>query len=353
MRLNLVILAELAHVVEILDRLAPRHVVDEAIHSAGYDRSILVSDRGFVSYGAEAVIVEHVARAIGDKHLGARLGELFDYSAYGAYSGFVLGAPDLKTALEHGRRALILTHPGSEIVLHSTGTHLVVGRDSRGMTLVGHRHLDEGALFIIRTVVRHFLGPDWSPDWVELPNAFGAETLTLSEMIGAPVRKGSDAASIAIRVSDLATRNPHTAEPARPITLDELASLMGIEPVQTLETTVNQVLQIRLPLGIASEEDVARHLAIGQRTLQRALRAEGTTFRRLRAGFIESNAKTLVCDSDLPIGEIARTLGYREHKSFSRAFRTWTGMSPSAFRASHGAHSHEGARRGYSEKRSS
>ena len=347
MQPTLVNLVELAHAVQLLDRIAPKRIVDDALGSAGLDRSMLASGNGFISYASEAVVLECVARAIGDRNLGARIGESFDYSAYGAYARYVLGAPDLGTALERGRRALVLTHPGSEILFRETETHLVVGRDSKNLTLTGHRHLDEGALFVIRTMVRHFLGSTWTPDWVELPEEAGSDIVTISEMIGAPIYTGADAPSIAIRLSELAARNPRPDEPTNSIPLDDLASLMGIEPAQTLEATVMQVFQIRLPLGIASEGLVARHLSLGRRSLQRALRAEGTTFRRVRARFIEAHAKELVAETKMPIGEISVCLGYREPKSFRRAFKTWTGLSPSKFRASHACSpkNYEGAAR--------
>ena len=332
---QLVNLIELAHVVQLLDRFAPKRIVNDALRSAGLDRSVLASGNGFVSYASEAVVIEFVARAIGDNNLGARIGQSFDYSAYGAYAGYVLGAPDLGTAFERGRRALVLTHPGSEITFRETETHLVVGRNSKSLTLTGHRHLDEGALFVIRTVVRHFLGATWSPDWVELPKVAGSDHVAISEMMAAPVHGGADAPSVAIRVGELSVRNSRPDEPASSMPLDDLAALMGVEPAQTLEATVMQVLQVRLPLGIATEEVVARHLSLGRRSLQRALRAEGTTFRRLRVSFIEAHARRLVRDTDMPIGEIATSLGYRETRSFRRAFKTWTGLSPSKFRASY------------------
>lgn len=287
----------------------------------------------FLPYAAEAVLLEAVARAIGDRHLGARIGRDFEYSTYAAYSQFVLGAPDLASALDRGRRALSVTHPGSEIVVRETDTHLVVGRNSEGFSVVGHRHLDEGALFVIGHVVRHFLGPDWSPDWVEIPNANANETPELARLVNARVEIGAQMPAIAIRRTDLSTLNPGPPEPQRTISLNELGSLMGISPVQTMEDAVFQILHITLSTGLKSEEVVAKLLAIGPRTLQRALKAEGTSFREIRLRFVERGALSLMSETELSIEEIAATLGYSEPRSFRRAFKVWTGLSPSAFRS--------------------
>ena len=255
------------------------------------------------------------------------------YSTYAAYSQFVLGAPDLASALDRGRRALSVTHPGSEIVVRETDTHLVVGRNSEGFSVVGHRHLDEGALFVIGHVVRHFLGPDWSPDWVEIPNANANETPELARLVNARVEIGAQMPAIAIRRTDLSTLNPGPPEPQQTISLNELGSLMGISPVQTMEDAVFQILHITLSTGLKSEEVVAKLLAIGPRTLQRALKAEGTSFREIRLRFVERGALSLMSETELSIEEIATTLGYSEPRSFRRAFKVWTGLSPSAFRS--------------------
>jgi AraC-like DNA-binding protein len=288
---------------------------------------------GFIPYAAEAVLIEAVARAIGDRHLGARIGREFDYSAYGAYSHFVLGAPDLASALDRGRRALLFTHPGSKIVLNETESHLVVGRDSESFSVIGHRHLDEGALFVIGHVVRHFCGPDWRPDWVEIPNANANETAELAMLVKAPVQIGSRMPAIAIRRTDLSTLNPGPPFPEKVISLSELGSLMDIAPVQTMEEAVVQILHITLATGLVSENVAAKLLAIGPRTLQRALKAEGTSFREVRLRFVERRALSLLSETASPIEEIAKTLGYSEPRSFRRVFKGWTGLSPNAFRA--------------------
>ena len=333
MERKLVNLLELEHVVQLLEQFSSWRIVDKALRTAGLDRAMLEGVSGFVPYAAEAVLVESVARAIGDRHLGARIGRDFEYATYGAYSHFVLGAPDLASAFDRGRRALLFTHPGSEIILRETETHLIVGRNSEGLSVVGHRHLDEGALFVIGHLVRHFLGPDWRPDWVEIPTANAHETAELGDLVGAPIEIGAQMPAIAIRRNDLAAINPGPPLPQRMISLTELGSLMGITPVQSMEDTVVQLLHITIATGLISEGVVAKLLTIGPRTLQRALKAEGTSFREIRLRFVEQRALSLVSETDMPIEEITKALGYSDPRSFRRVFKEWTGVSPCAFRS--------------------
>ncbi len=332
MQNKLVNLVELVHVVDLLDRFAARSIVDRALRSAGLDRAMLGGFTGFIPYAAEAVLIDSVARTIGDRHLGARIGQAYEYSAYGAYAHFVLGAPDLASALDRGRRALLFTHPGSEITLRETETHLIVGRDSKGLSVIGHHHLDEGALFIIGQVARHFLGADWTPDWAELPETNPRELAALEDLLGTTIRAGAPVPSVAIRLTELAALNPGPPQPERTMSLGELGRLMGIAPAQSMVDGVDQMLHVTLATGLISEDVVARLLAIGPRTLQRALKAEGTTFRQVRLRVLSDRARSLLSETDMPLEEIAKVLGYSDPRAFRRAFKDSTGLSPSAFR---------------------
>ncbi|MEM0950114.1 MAG: helix-turn-helix domain-containing protein [Pseudomonadota bacterium] len=325
-------LVELRHVVELLDGCAPRRVVDKALRTAELDRSMLNGAKGFIPYAAEAVLVESVARSLGERHLGAKLGAKFDYMTYGAYSVYVLSAPNLATALDRGRRAMIFIHPGSKIVLRQTDTHLVVGRDSVGLTVIGHRHLDEGAPFVISQVAHHFLGSDWTPDWVELPDVRDRDMKTLQDLIGTEIRTDCQIPSVAIRLTDLSALNPGPPESDQPLSLNELEALMGVSPAQSAVDAVEQILSISSEQSVPDEKRAARLLATSPRTLQRALKLEGTTFRDVRSVFVAKRAERLLATTETPINEIARKLGYSEARAFRRAFRKTTGLSPGEFR---------------------
>lgn len=323
---------EFVHVLDLLDRVASPSIVDRALRSAGIGRKVITDLPGFLPYRLEASIVEYVARALGDRDLGAKLAQEFDYTAYHAYARYVLGAARLSEALERGRRALPLIHPGSEIVLKEQDGHLVVGRKSGLFGMIGHRHLDDGAIIIIHHVIRHFLGPDWRPAWVEATGDGTGGMTFLEELTEAPVRVGAEMPAVAVPVRDLDTPNPSPPSAHQIVSFMELPALMGVQPPQTMADAVHQVLRTQLVLKDLSEESVASRLAIGRRTLQRALKQEATSFREVKARFIETRARALLAESDLEIAAIAQALGYDEPKSFRRAFRGWTELTPNAYR---------------------
>lgn len=80
-------------------------------------------------------------------------------------------------------------------------------------------------------------------------------------------------------------------------------------------------------------EEAARQLHVSARTLKRKLASEGASYGSLRDAHREQLARRLLRSPELSIELIADRLGYAEPASFTRAFRRWTGTSPSAYRA--------------------
>lgn len=77
---------------------------------------------------------------------------------------------------------------------------------------------------------------------------------------------------------------------------------------------------------------VARRLHVSQRTLQRQLEQESTTFKVLRDGLRSDLARALLTNRALKVEAIAQSVGFEEAASFSKAFRRWSGHSPTRYR---------------------
>lgn len=109
---------------------------------------------------------------------------------------------------------------------------------------------------------------------------------------------------------------------------EHLAGLIcrEVTPRVTLEI-VNQ-----LSSGDFGKDKVAARLGLGPRTLQRRLVAEGVTFKELLETSRRDLAERYVREGDRRVKEIAYLLGFSDRSNFTRAFRTWFGASPKAFR---------------------
>jgi AraC-like DNA-binding protein len=89
-----------------------------------------------------------------------------------------------------------------------------------------------------------------------------------------------------------------------------------------------------LEAGEASPERVARALGTSVRTLRRKLSTRGTSYQRLLDELRCASACHHLKHSDDSIDRVAERVGFASRAAFQRAFRRYTGKSPSEYRAS-------------------
>jgi AraC-like DNA-binding protein len=80
---------------------------------------------------------------------------------------------------------------------------------------------------------------------------------------------------------------------------------------------------------------MARQLGMHERTLNRRLHEEGTSFRRELDGMRYEVARQLLADTRLPLSKIGPALGYADTTAFIRAFKRWSGAPPARWREVH------------------
>lgn len=86
------------------------------------------------------------------------------------------------------------------------------------------------------------------------------------------------------------------------------------------------------PQRAHSADGLAQLLHVSTRTLHRQLREEGASLQELKDQVRFERAKDLLYRTRQPVKQVAAAVGFRNEKSFARAFRQWVGMSPGAFR---------------------
>lgn len=84
--------------------------------------------------------------------------------------------------------------------------------------------------------------------------------------------------------------------------------------------------------GVPSLEEVASRLHVSTRTLKRQLAQQGTSFSEILDDIREQKALLLLARKDLTVEQVADRLGYSDVANFTRAFKRWTGQTPSGWR---------------------
>lgn len=104
---------------------------------------------------------------------------------------------------------------------------------------------------------------------------------------------------------------------------DSLIELVNLTVIQAVEQNKVQI------------DFVAKSLNLTPRMLQRDLRSRGASFKIILSNVRKNLAKKHLRNEKLTITEIAFLLAYKDQTSFNRAFRGWTGFSPSEWRKRH------------------
>ncbi|CQD11238.1 transcriptional regulatory protein [Mycolicibacterium conceptionense] len=87
-----------------------------------------------------------------------------------------------------------------------------------------------------------------------------------------------------------------------------------------------------LPTGPVGLNDVARHIGLHPKALQRRLLAENATFADLVDQTRRDVAQRLLLDTDLGLDQVCRQLGYSEQSVLTRSCKRWFGSTPTAYR---------------------
>jgi AraC-like DNA-binding protein len=109
-------------------------------------------------------------------------------------------------------------------------------------------------------------------------------------------------------------------------------ALLARLPSAGLSARVVALLGEQLARGEPDRAELARHLHLSERTLQRRLADEGCNYQQLLNDTRRQLAEHHLHSGKLPAAEIALLLGYSEPSVFFRAFRQWTGLTPGEYR---------------------
>ena len=103
-------------------------------------------------------------------------------------------------------------------------------------------------------------------------------------------------------------------------------------PAARLRHHLEEMIQNQVSATDLNEAKLASQLGMSLRSLQRHLRRQGSSYRKLVAKVKCEIACDRLSNSTEPVKAIGEALGFSDSSNFSRAFRRWQGCSPSRYR---------------------
>ena len=200
--------------------------------------------------------------------------------------------------------------------------------------LVATQHVAETMMASLVLFLRGVVGQSFSPLAVRLPHPATGRTPALERYFGAPVLHEQQETSIEIPNEILARPLPN-ADPVLGGYLRKQADLLveRVAAPKAVSRDCARRIAERLGQGEPSQTAVAKQMGMSERTLQRRLQSEGTTFNELLDESRRTIAFSYLADRKLAAYEVSFLLGYAEPATFFRAFKRWTGQTPQQYRA--------------------
>ena len=310
---------------------------DEFIRDSGSDPALFSDPENTIDFAAVGRLFARAAVATGIDFPGLELGRDSGLGVLGAVGKMMRFAPDLGTALHALILRFHLHDHGAVPSLWEMDELTLFGYTVFTPDVPGTDHIYDAALVIALNVFRELLGKGWKPVEVQLFRDAPGDSRIFRRYFGTKLRFGAEHAALVFPTTDLdrplLERDPKVYVQLR----DELEERDRIHGGALLSNRVRRLLRGMLAAGSGFHGlnllGIARLLELHPRTLTRRLSEESVTFRSILEETRYEFARQLLRDTRLPVTHISAALGYAESAPFNRAFRRWSGITATAWRA--------------------
>jgi AraC-like DNA-binding protein len=300
------------------------------LRTAGLSPAVLGDDTLLIPAERVSALLEGAALRSQRQDIGLQLAFRRQLGHLGL-SGLVLSQqPTPRAALETAEQYRhLLTEALHTAVEEHDGQALV--RCRLTIPSAGARQLNELAVAAVVQLFRLIAGEHWHPQQVSFAHRPPENLASHRRFFGCRLSFDDFYNGFTCPSGDLDRINPAAqtslADQLRRL-LDALPAPQHREPMERLRST----MILLLPLGRANLAACAQALGTSQRSLQRLLEREGTSFSVLLADLRAELAQSYLADRRLAVGRIAEHLGYAYPSAFVRWFQSYFGTSPQAWR---------------------
>lgn len=261
------------------------------------------------------------------------MGELFAFDYLPAMDTFLATSPTLRHTLPALKWAgMTMPYLSMRVEEYGAESALLLDIESPPDTDVRLRgYVVESVFAAINKVTKLALGEMKLIHAVDMRHWPAPEFMARVSDFPFPVRggQGRDAIIFATRLLDmpLPGASPGIHQRAQELVQQQLPNEED-HVIALLERTFRQSPAL-LGQGL---ERIAERLNLHPRTLQRRLKADGQQFTDIQARVRLEMAKAALAARQCDMEALSAELGFADRHSFTRAFKRWTGLSPSAFR---------------------
>ena len=324
-------------------RVGPAVAIPGVLRRLGAEPSELLAELGLqlelfedpentISFAVRGHLASYCVARTGCQHFGLLVGQEAGLSSLGLVGVLVRHSPDVGTALRALVRFFHLHAQGGLFTLTVEEGHATLDYAIYQPWVEGADQLGDGAVTMAFNIMRELGGAGWNPTEVRFARRKPRDVGPYRRCFRAPLRfdAGQDALVFA---ADWLNRRLSGDDPELARLLEKQIRALEATHVEDFPEQVRRVLRTALLTGHSSAGQVAALFGVHGRTLHRRLSSFATSFQELVDDGRFAIAGQMLERSAMEVSQIAATLGYSEPSAFTRAFRRWSGVSPTHWRA--------------------
>jgi len=265
--------------------------------------------------------------------LPLRVGAAMRCDEYGAFGLAWKSAMDLRSSYERAERyARVLTNV-STYTLEPTKRGAFLHLHRNGDRRLGMRLSNEATIASIVSISKQASSAEFQTLEIHLKHPAPDSVAEHETHFGCPVHFASDRDALLVSDESLSAPNK-VGDPDFARFFDTVleVDLAKVDDRDSLERQVRGRISRSLSEGVPAISDVARHLGMSGRTLQRRLSEESLSYQALVDETRRRLARRLLEQTDYSLAEVAFMTGFAEQSSFTRAFKRWAGQTPRSYR---------------------
>lgn len=304
---------------------------EEVLGEAGFSVGWFDDPDQMMTYEAAGRLIDHCVTVTGCEQFGLLLGAQSDPSVVGMAGFLLMTAPDVGTALRELNQFMDLHDQGGALILETDDETCLLGFTVVESNVAAMAQIYDLCGAVACNIMRSLCGPDWRPTEVRLPRRRPADTGPWRRFFQTQVHFDAAWCGLSFSKSWLSHSVPGANPLLHKFLQRQATELQGKRPV-TFVDEVRRIVQNEIPRTSCNAALIAQRLGLRERTLERRLHAQGTSFMNIQTEALFTMARQLLDGTSMKVCDIAMALNYADSSTFIRAFTRWSGLTPMKWR---------------------
>lgn len=305
---------------------------DALMERAGLDAGAIGDPNARYPVAATTRLWELAVEATDDPALGLEVSRQVNPTTFHALGYALAASATLAEAFSRLVRYFRLVTDAADLSFEATPSGYRFQMDVEGVEpRPAYESMDAFITVNVR-MCRRLYGDELNPTRIRLQRPAPVDPAPWHAALRAPIEFGAAVNTLEYPrepfETPLETANPELAR----LNEQAIAAYLARYQQAHMSNRVHAAIIDLLPNGAPTQAQIAARLHMSTRNLQRKLAAEDTSYQALLDRTRRELARDYLRDARYSIDEVTYLLGFSEASSFARAFKRWTGVSPSEFR---------------------